>query len=73
MKHFAEIIEIRDDEKSPKSFKSEVKDKKEAIKKLKEKEKKNPWPDLKYIKRFHICRHRETGETENKPCVIQKL
>jgi hypothetical protein len=71
MKYFAEIVEQRDDEKSPKTFKVEVFSLTQAKNKIKTAKK--DFVGLKYSKRFHICRHIEAGEKENQPCSIQKL
>ena len=77
MKQFLEIIEqIQDDNprkigKLPKVFKVEVKDKAEAVRRLKREM--IGFKGLKVEKRLHICRHIETGESENQPCSIEKL
>lgn len=77
MKQFLEIIEqIQDNTprkigKLPKVFRVEVRDKAEAIRKLKREMIR--FKGLKVEKRLHICHHIETGENGNKPCSIEKL
>ena len=72
MKYYSEIIEIRKDEKPPKTFQIKVKDKAEAKTEIEKEEKKPEWQGLKYIKRFHICYHEEDID-RNSPCEIQEL
>ena len=70
-KLFLEINEIAEMDKSPKSFKIEVKDIAEAKKKLKEVE--PTFVGLNYIKRIHFCRHIDIGEITNQSCSIIEL
>mgnify|MGYP001610862813 CR=1 FL=1 len=71
MKYFAEIIKT-DESETPNDFKVEVKDKQEALKKIQQKE--VDFVGKSYLKRFHICFHKEEfGEKENLPCQAEIL
>lgn len=71
MKTFLEIYEdIGETAKTPKRFRLEVKNIKEAKLKLKEAQK--GFKGLKYRKRLHICRHGEDGKP-NQPCSVTYL
>mgnify|MGYP001611268567 CR=1 FL=1 len=69
-KIFLEFNEITEN-KNPKSFKIEVKDKEEAFKKILSEE--PNWLGLKYKKIIHKCRHIDTGEKTNQPCSVSEL
>ena len=70
MKQFLEIVEISENpEKNLKRFKIEVKDKKEAMDKLKTEE--SSFTGLTYVKRLHTCNHSEDGN--NQPCGVENL